>query len=58
MKKFKLENICRGQLKCVSLIVQFFFDRTNNILEKGENAGKQNILLSSQCIKKASFEGS
>ena len=31
------------------------FDRVQNIVGKGENAGYQHFLLSQQCFKKASF---
>ena len=31
------------------------FDRIENIVGKGENAGYQHFLLFSQCLEKASF---
>ena len=31
------------------------FDRVENIVEKGENAGYQHFLLFLQCFQKASF---
>ena len=34
------------------------FDRVENIVEKGENAGYQHFLLLSQCFQKDSFLGS
>ena len=33
------------------------FDRTEKIVEKGENAGYQHFLLFPQCFRKASFLG-
>ena len=36
-------------------MVQFFFDRIENIVEKGENAGFQNFLSFTQCFQKACF---
>ena len=35
-----------------------FFDKVENIMGKGENAGYQDLLLSPQCFQKASFPGS
>ena len=32
-----------------------FFDRVENIVEKGENDGYQHFLLFPQCFQKASF---
>ena len=34
------------------------FDRLENIVRKGENAGYQHFLLFPQCFQKASFLGS
>ena len=34
------------------------FDRVENIVGKGENAGNQHFLLFPQCFQKASFLGS
>ena len=33
------------------------FDRIENIVGKGENAGYQHFLLFPQCLQKASFSG-
>ena len=36
----------------------FDFDRVENIVRTGENAGYQHFLLFPQCFQKASFSGS
>ena len=36
----------------VALVVQFFLDKIENIVGKGENAGYQHFLLSPQCIQR------
>ena len=36
----------------------FFYDRVENIVRKGENAGYQHFLLFSQCFQKASSTSS
>ena len=36
----------------------FVFDRVENTVGKGENAGYQHFLLFPQCLQKASFLGS
>ena len=38
-------------------IVKFVFDREENIVGKGENAGSQHFLLFPKCFLKASFLG-
>ena len=38
--------------------VKFVLVRVENIVEKGENAGYQHILLFPQCFQKTSFQGS
>ena len=35
----------------------FVFDRVENIVEKGENAGYQHFLLFPQCFQKAFYPG-
>ena len=51
----RIRSICRRQIKCclndgfVSV-----FDRIENVLGKGENAGYQHFLLHPQCFQKAS----
>ena len=42
----------------VAQIAKFFFNRVENIVEKGENAGFQHFLLFPQCFQEASFLGS
>ena len=39
-------------------MLTFVFDRTENIVGKGENAGYQHFRLFPQCFQKASFSGS
>ena len=41
----------------VAQIAKFFFNRVENIVEKGENADFQHFLLFPQCFQKASFSG-
>ena len=36
-------------------MIIFVFDRVENIVGKGENAGYKHFLLFSQCFEKASF---
>ena len=36
----------------------FVFDRVENIVEKGENAGDQHFLLLPQCFQRAFYPGS
>ena len=38
--------------------LKFVFERVENIVGKGENAGYQHFLLIPQCFQKASFSGS
>ena len=42
----------------VAKMVISLFDRAENIVGKGENAGYQHFLLFPQCFQKASFPGS
>ena len=37
--------------------LKFVFERVENIVEKGENAGYQYFLLFPQCFQKASYSG-
>ena len=39
----------------VAQMVQFFFDRVENIVGKGENAGYHQFFLFPQCTQKSSF---
>ena len=39
-------------------MVQLFFDRIENIVGKGENAGNQHFLLFLKCFHNAFFQGS
>ena len=41
-----------------SKIMNFVFDRVENIVGKGENAGNQHFLLFPQCFQKAFYSGS
>ena len=42
----------------VAQTVQFFCDRVENIVGKGENAGCPHFLLFAQCFQEVSFTGS
>ena len=42
----------------VTLKLKFVFERVENIVEKGENAGHQDFLLFPQCFQKTSYTGS
>ena len=42
----------------VAKIMVSVYDRVENIMGKGENAGYQHFLLFPQCFQKASFSGS
>ena len=42
---------------CVAKIMIPVFDRVENILGKGENAGSQHFLLFPQCFQKAFYTG-
>ena len=39
-------------------MMPYVFDRVENIVGKGENAGYQHFLLFPQCYQKLSFSGS
>ena len=39
-------------------MIKLVFDRVENIMGKGENAGYQHFLFFQQCFQKASFSGS
>ena len=41
----------------VAEIMGFVFERVENIVGKGENAGYQHFLLFLQCFQKASYPG-
>ena len=42
---------------CVAKMVISVFDRVENIVGRGENAGHQHFLLFTQCFPKASYTG-
>ena len=42
----------------VTEIMGFVFERVENIVGKGENAGYQHFLLFLQCFQKATYPGS
>ena len=54
---FKFKHL---QTKCQSLaeIIISVYDRTGNIVGKGESAGYQHVLLFQQCVQKAPLEKS
>ena len=51
LKAFADDNFSLAQM------VQFFIDRVENIMGKGEHAGYQHFLLFPQCFQKVSFPG-
>ena len=53
----QIESNCRRQIKCCKNIFSVF-DRIENIVGKGENAGHQHFLLFPQCFQMASSTGS
>ena len=53
----KLKAFADDKLK-VSIMTIFLFDRAENTVEKGENAGYQHFLLFLQCFPKHSSLGS
>ena len=42
----------------VAEIIEFVFEKVENTMGKGENAGYQHFLLFLQCFQKASYPGS
>ena len=52
--RFKLVYSCTKTIVLKMMI--FVFDRVENIVEKGENAGYQHFLLFPQCFLKGSFD--
>ena len=52
LKAFADDNVIMAEM------VQSFFDKVENIVGKGENAGYQHFLLFLQCFQKSSFSGS
>ena len=53
----KLKAIADDKMKELKRIL-FVFDRVENIVGKGENAGYQHFLLFPQCFQKACLSGS
>ena len=53
----QIESICTRQNKCDKKL-KFDFQRKENIVEKGENAGYQHFFPLLQCFQKASIPGS
>ena len=52
----KLKAIADDKIKVLKMIF-FFFDRVENIVEKGENAGYQHFLLFPQCFQTDFYPG-
>ena len=52
----KSEALADDKIKVAKLMI-FVFDRIENIVGKGENAGYQHFLLFPQCIKRLLFQG-
>ena len=55
LPKAKIQRICRRQNKSDSKF-EIYFEREENIVAKGENAGYQHFLLFQQCFQKLSFD--
>ena len=53
----KFKAFANDKLNVVKIII-FVFDRVENIVGNGENAGYQHFFLLPQCFQKASFLGS
>ena len=53
----QIESICRRQLYVAKVMISPF-DKVENTVGKGENAGYQHFLLFRQCFQEASFSGS
>ena len=53
----KLKAFADNKIKILKMII-FVFDRVENIVGKGENAGCQHFLLFPQCFQKVSLSGS
>ena len=54
----KLKAFAEDSLNLVQMMISvFFFDRIENILGKGENAGDQHFLLFPESFQKAAFFG-
>ena len=52
----KLEAFADDKINIAQMMISVF-DRVENIVGKGENAGYQHFLLFPQCFQKASFSG-
>ena len=53
----KLKALADDKINVAKMII-YVFDRAENIVEKGENAGYQHFLLFPQCFHKATSLGS
>ena len=53
----KMKAIAGDKFNVAKMLISLY-DRIENIVEKGENAGYQHFLLFPQCFQKASFSGS
>ena len=53
----KLKAYADDKIKVLKMII-FVFDRVENIVGKGENAGYQHFLLFAQCFQKTCLSGS
>ena len=52
----KLKACADDKINVACLIISVF-DRVENIVGKGENAGNQHFLLFPKCVQKSSFSG-
>ena len=56
MAYYKLKVLSDDKFNLAKMIISIF-DRIENIVGKGENAGNQHFLLFPQCFQKPSFPG-
>ena len=57
LHRSQLEAFTDGKIKVLKMMI-FVFDRVENIVGKGENAGYQHFLLLPQCFQRAFYPGS
>ena len=57
LDRSKLKTFTDDNIKVLKMMI-FVFDKAENIVEKGENAGNQHFLLFPQCFQRAFYPGS
>ena len=57
LDRSKLKTFTGDNIKVLKMMI-FVFDKAENIVEKGENAGNQHFLLFPQCFQRAFYPGS